>query len=435
MITLDRLNEIAEGFAAAVLRAADPARAVRHAWAGALDSADRVILLATGKASAPMTEAALDRIGPRLVAGAVSCVPDHEQRLLDHIGRHAFPIRVCPADHPLPTGRNLLAADTIAATASAAGEGDAVLVLVSGGASAHLTAPAAGLTLDELRALTGSLLRAGATINELNAVRKHLERLKGGGLARLIHPARADVLVLSDVLGDPLDTIGSGPTAPDHSTFDQAARVLERFNLREAHPAAWNRLERGRRGEIPETPKPGDPVFARLTHTVIANNRAAIDAAVEHARALGLRVVQVRDAVQGEAAEVGRDLARALAAVPPDQRPACVVLGGETTVTVGEATGVGGRNQELALAAAIALESIPGAAVITLATDGVDGPTDAAGAVVHSGTVPALRKAGVDPHEALARHDSHTALDAVASLRRTGPTGTNINDIAIGLVW
>lgn len=426
------ISAIAQALIDAVLKAADPARAVRDTWAPSLDSADRVILLATGKASAAMTEAALDRVAPRIVSGAITCIPEHEARLADLITRHALPIRVLPADHPLPTERNLAAAHALAETAAAAGPHDAVLALISGGASAHLTAPVPGLTLDDLRAMTQALLRAGATINELNAVRKHLECLKGGQLARLLHPAHTDVLVLSDVLGDPLDTIGSGPTAPDTTTFAEAVETLRHRGLAEAHPAVVARLVRGVRGEIAETPKPGDPVFEHVAHTIIANNRAAVDAAASEAERLGFRVHRVRSAVQGEASGVARTLVAELRTI---DRPACVILGGETTVTVGQATGLGGRNQEFALAAAIELADLPFASVLTLATDGVDGPTDAAGAVVTSHTFGDLAGAGVDPRSALANHDSHTVLDRVDALVRTGPTGTNINDVAIGLVF
>jgi hydroxypyruvate reductase len=435
MTALPRIDEIARGFVRSILDAADPARALDRAWAPALDSADRVVLIAAGKASAPMTESALRRVGPRVVAGAVSCVPQHEERLASLIRRHALPIRVLPADHPLPTARNLDAAEAIAQAVSTAGEQDTVLALISGGASAHLTSPREPLTLDELRALTTALLRSGATINGLNTVRKHLERLKGGGLARLIHPARADVLVLSDVLGDPLDTIGSGPTAPDPSTFDEALAVLVRHDLDSAHPVATDILRRGARADIPETPKPGDPVFDRISHTIIANNRAAIEAAADHARSLGLTILESTAAVQGEASEVGRSLAARLGAIPDHARPACIIIGGETTVTVGDARGTGGRIQELALAAARELASVPRSAVITLATDGVDGPTDAAGAFVTDETTATLRRQGVDPDRALAEHDSHHALDRVSALIRTGPTGTNINDIAVGIVF
>lgn len=428
----DQLGPIAQGFVDAVLKAADPAIAVRNVWAGALDSADRVVLLAAGKASAPMVESALERIGPRVVSGAVVCVPQHAERLKALVERHAFPVRILEADHPLPSDRNLRAAEAIAETASAAQAENTVLTLISGGASAHLTSPAGGITLDELRSITDDLLRAGATINELNAVRKHLEHLKGGGLARLIHPAACDVLVLSDVLGDPLDTIGSGPTAPDRSTFAGAMDALRRHRLVDRHPGVADRLERGVAGEIPETPKAGDAIFERLTHTVIANNLAAVDAAAEEAGRLGFDVHRVGTGVQGEAAEVARSLVAELRTL---KGPACIILGGETTVTVGTASGKGGRNQEFALAAAIELRSCPEAGVIAFATDGVDGPTDAAGACVHAGTADAISAAGVDPADALARHDSHTALELVGALIRTGPTGTNVNDVAIGLVF
>jgi len=428
---------IADRVVRRVLAAADPAGTVRDHWPSELDSAGRVVLLAAGKGSTPMVEAAVGMLGgcgavDRVVGGAVACVPEHEARLRETLGGLCDRVAVCPADHPLATERNLAAAGALASAAEGADPGETVLALISGGASAHLTLPAGGLTLENVRAVTSDLLRAGATINELNTVRKHLERLKGGGLARLIHPAPARVLVLSDVLGDPLDTIGSGPTAPDPTTYADALAVLGQRGLGGRHPEAVHHLERGAAGEFPETPEPGDAVFGRVSHTVIANNAAAVGAAVAALSEAGFATHETRTGVQGEAADMARELVDSVRTAP---RPAAVVFGGETTVTVGEATGVGGRNQELALAAAVLMRELADAAVLTLATDGVDGPTDAAGAVVTSATHAALIDAGVDPASALAGHDSTTALDGVGALVRTGPTGTNINDIAVAMLF
>jgi glycerate 2-kinase len=418
--------QIRDQLVAAILKAADPARAVTDAKLPR-DFHPRA-LIATGKASAPMVEAALARLGDQITTGTITCVPTHEQRLRTACAHHPS-ITIHPADHPLATPRNRAAADAIARKADElASVRTDTLVLISGGASAHLTSPAGSLTLDDLRTTTDALLRAGATIRQLNAVRKHCETLKGGRLARRLAPARAHVLVLSDVLGDPLDTIGSGPTAPDPTTFADARAVLDEFPNAPVPAAVRDHLA----AAADETPKPGDPCFETISHTVIANNDAARAAAERALTSLGFPIVESRARVEGEAAEVARDLVRTLASAPP---PSAVVFGGETTVTVGNAPGLGGRNQELALAAAIELAAIPCAAVLTLATDGIDGPTDAAGALVTTDSVRTLESLGTDPRAALARHDSHTALEAAGSLIRTGPTGTNINDVAVAIRW
>jgi glycerate 2-kinase len=421
-----RAERLRDDIVRAVLAAADPSEAVARA---PLPGGFRpVVLLATGKASAPMVEAALERFPASISRGCVTSVPQHEERLRDACRAHPG-IEIHPADHPLATERNRVAARTLADAARAAGESDAeVLVLLSGGASAHLTSPAGGLTLEDLRRTTEALLRAGATIGELNTVRKHIETLKGGRLARLLVPARTQVLVLSDVLGDPLDTIGSGPTAPDPTTLADARAVLARYPQAPIPPAVHRFLDDA--GPDDETPKTGDPCFRTLTHAIIANNDAARHAAGEACETAGLPVVENRGRVTGEAGDVARELVRRL----DHERPPCaVVFGGETTVTVGNATGLGGRNQELALAAAIELEAIPDALVLTLATDGIDGPTDAAGALVTTKTAAKIRERGSDPAEAMSRHDSHHALDAVGALIRTGPTGTNVNDVAVAI--
>ena len=408
----------------AVLEAADPARAVDRSLQATPIPAGPVALLALGKAATGMAAAAIERLGPRIVGGVVVGVPEHIARF-DPAG---LPIRALPADHPLPTARNVTAAEVLLAEAGAVGPDTTALVLISGGGSAQLTLPAGDLTLEDIRAVTNALLRAGASIDELNAVRKHLDRLKGGQLARALSGAgRVEALVLSDVLGDRLDVISSGPTAPDPTTYAQAIEVLTRRGVTPPDRVLTH-LQAGAHGRVPETPKPGDPACERVRHRVIANNAAAVAAAADALRGQGWSV-QTRTGVTGEAAEAGRALARDLAQGPPRS----IVWGGETTVRVGDAPGVGGRNQELALAAAVALEGQDGVLVMSLGTDGVDGPTDAAGAVVTGQTAGAMRRAGVDPARALARHDAHPALDAAGALLRTGPTGTNVNDITVGL--
>ncbi len=289
--------------------------------------------------------------------------------------------------------------------------------------------------------MTDALLRSGAAIHEVNAVRKHLSQVKGGQLARHIveRGARAAVLVLSDVVGSPLDAIGSGPCAPDPTTFADAWAVLQRHDLLAGVPtAARDHLRRGMDGNIAETPKPGAPLLERVQHVVVGDNRAAAQAAVERARRLGLHALLLSTFVEGEAREVARVLAALVKEEArtghPLPRPACLVLGGETTVTV-RGDGLGGRNQELALAAALALDGWPDVLVVTLATDGSDGPTDAAGAIVDGETAARARAQGLDPLDHLARNDAYPLLNAVGDLIVLGPTGTNVNDLVFLLAF
>jgi hydroxypyruvate reductase len=411
---------------AAALAAADPAAALARHWDPAL-AKNASLLLSVGKASVPMALEALERsgkMGPRLRQGLVTSPPEQASswRARD------WPIRVLACDHPFPTARNVDAAGEAANLVRSARTSDTLIVLISGGGSAHLTLPAAGLSVDDLAAVTRLLQRAGATISDLNCVRKHCEQLKGGRLAALSGAGHLVSYILSDVLGDKLDVISSGPTAPDPTTYSRALEVLARFGLRESVPAVTVHLQRGAAGEIDETPKPGDPAFARVTNTIIASNRIVVDAVADAARSLGFVIAGVEQAVEGEAADVGRALAAKAAALAPGS---CWVLGGETTVTVGERAGVGGPSQELALAAAAALDGAPGVAMLTFSTDGRDGPTDAAGALVTGQTCTQARALGLDTAKALGDHDSHTLLDTLGALMRVPPTGTNLNHFAV----
>lgn len=308
------------------------------------------------------------------------------------------------------------------------------MVLLSGGTSALLTLPAERIDRGEYRRLTEALLRDGkVTIRELNTVRKHCERLKGGRFAELLGPLWAHVYLLSDVIGDALDVIGSGPFAPDGTTFLDALKVVDACP--DAPPGVRAHLLAGLAGEEPETPKPGDAAFARVRHAVVGNNEKSARAAAAAAGRVGLRIVGAALGVEGEAADVARRFARQAISLQPGLRPACLVLGGETTVSVGSAPGRGGRNQEFALAAAIEIDGAPRAAIATFATDGADGPTDAAGAIVTGETCRTAREIGLDPAEHLRRHDSHGFFQKVGGYIRTGPTGTNVNDLAIALVY
>jgi hydroxypyruvate reductase len=391
-----------------------------------------VRLVAAGKAAAAMAEAASNVLGERLERGVL--VTKH-----GHLGGRQFPpsVAVFEAGHPVPDDSGRAGVAAVEELLAGRREGDTVVVLLSGGASALLADPAEPLALADLQATTDLLLRSGAPIGEMNAVRKHLSRLKGGQLARLAAPATVIALILSDVVGDPLDVIASGPTAPDPTSFADAWGVIERRGLVDALPAGVRqRLQGGVEGRIPDTPKPGDALFARVTNVIVGSNRLAALAAADAARTLGYETLLLSTFVEGEAREIARVAAAlgqgVLAHGDPVGPPACLVLGGETTVTV-RGQGRGGRNQELALAAALALDGIEGISVMALATDGSDGPTDSSGAIVDGGTVAAIRAGGIDPASALRENDAYPALAAAGAHLLTGPTGTNVNDLLVVL--
>jgi glycerate-2-kinase len=339
-------------------------------------------------------------------------------------------ISLIEAGHPVPDARGEQAAARLLEFAARAGPRDLVLFLVSGGGSALTPAPAPPVTLAEKQAVTRALLGTGATIGELNAVRKHLSRFKGGQLARAAAPATMVTLVLSDVIGDPLDVIASGPTAPDPTSFGDALEVLRRRGVLESVPAAVrDRLAAGVHGEIAETPKPGDRLFDGVTNHVIGNNAVIAAAAVERARQLGYRPELLTRALEGEARVVARALVERARALPP---PVCLIAAGETTVTV-RGSGRGGRCQEFAVAAALEIEGERDAAVLAAGTDGTDGPTDAAGAIVDPATAERGRRAGLDAKAALDDNDAYHYLRATGDLIVSGPTNTNLLDLYVVL--
>jgi hydroxypyruvate reductase len=382
----------------------------------------RVFLLGAGKASGAMAAAAEDVLGDRVAGGFVV--------VKDGYGARLRRVEIAEAGHPVPDARGLAASARLLELARGAGEGELIVFLVSGGGSALTPAPAPPITLAEKQELTRLLLASGATIGELNAVRKHLSLFKGGQLARAAWPARVLTLALSDVIGDPLDVIASGPTAPDPTTFGDALEVLARRGLSGRVPASIaRRLEAGRAGEIPETAKPGDPLFARVDNVVIGNNALVTDAAVATARRLGFRADLATRELQGEARDVAREfVARARRLTPP----ACLIAGGETTVTV-RGQGKGGRCQEFALAAALELSPTERMTVLAAGTDGTDGPTDATGAIVDAGTVARGAAAGADARRALADNDAYGFLRASADLIVSGPTRTNLLDLYLAV--
>jgi glycerate 2-kinase len=427
----------------AALEAVEPAEAVRRALRRAGDHLtaggrtydlaryERVLVVGAGKASAPMALAVEEIVGDKVADGLVVVKHGH--------GGPTRRVRLREGGHPIPDAHCVGGTAELVGLLEGTTERDLVVVVMSGGGSALMLLPAEGITLDDMQRTTDLLLRAGATINELNAVRKHLERAKGGGLARLAAPADVLALALSDVVGNPLDVIASGPTVPDTTTFEDACAIMERFDVWGALPASVKaRLAAGRAGAIPDTPKPGDPIFARTQTLVVASNELAARAAVEQAEAEGMRALLLSTYVEGEAREVGivvAALARELAAHGrPLGRPACLILGGETTVTV-RGTGLGGRNQELALGAALKLDGVPDVLVAALATDGNDGPNDGAGALADGTTVARARALGLDPNAYLADNDSYHFFEALGDLLVTGPTNTNVNDLLFVFAW
>jgi hydroxypyruvate reductase len=395
-----------------------------------LDAFDNVWVVGAGKAGAAMAQAVERVLGARIRGGLVNVKDGHLARLRR--------IELNECGHPVPDGRGVRGAERIADIVRGAGKRDLIVCVISGGASALLPMPAAPVTLEEKRATTSLLLACGANIHEINAVRKHISRIKGGQLARLAYPAQVLALLVSDVVGDDLDVIGSGPTAPDASTFAGAQAILDKYGLRERIPAAVReRIERGVRGEIAETPKPGDPAFERTTNLIVGSNRLAVDAAARKARELGLRPVVLSTVIEGEAREVARmhaAIAREVRATGrPLKPPLCLISGGETTVTL-RGNGLGGRNQEFVLAAAIDLAGSNEVVVLSGGTDGTDGPTDAAGAIADGATLERAGRLGLNARQFLAENDSYRFFDALGDLLKTGPTGTNVMDLRLVLV-
>lgn len=390
----------------------------------------RIFVLGAGKASAAMAHAVEQSLGDRVTAGLINTKDGHLADL-----KH---IRLHECSHPVPDQRGVDGARQIADLAGEAAADDLVLCLISGGGSALLPLPAAPITLAEKQDTTRLLLGCGATIHELNAVRKHLSLIKGGQLARLAAPATVVSFLLSDVVGDPLDVIGSGPTAPDPSTFQTAWTVIEKYGLAGQLPASVRtRLQAGLRGTVKDTPKEGDACFVRTRNLVIGSNLLAVKAAAAKAKDLGYKPVVLSTTIEGET----RDVAFMHAAIAREARdtgrpakpPVCFISGGETTVTI-RGDGLGGRNQEFALAAAIVLDGQPGVLAFSGGTDGTDGPTDAAGAMADGESVQRAARLGLNAALSLGRNDSYNFFAPLGDLVKTGPTGTNVMDVRLLLL-
>jgi len=412
----------------AAVAAADPAVAVRrHLERLEVSHFRNIYVVGAGKAGASMAGAAERVWGRRITAGLVNVK-------YGHLGRPPRRIELNECGHPVPDQRGLEGAERILEIAGQAGRDDLVLCLVSGGASALLPLPAPPITLEENQETTRLLLACGADIQEMNTLRKHISRIKGGQLARAAAPARVEALLLSDVIGDDPGVIGSGPTAPDASTFAASLRILDKYRMRQRVPkSVRERIEQGAQGKTPETPKPGDPVFARVRNTIVGSNRMALKAAARRARESGFHTLVLSSEIQGETREVARvhaALAREMSSTgQPLKPPACVISGGETTVTL-KASGLGGRNQEFVLAAAIDIAGMPETVIFSAGTDGTDGPTDAAGAVADGATLERKPEA----RAYLDNHDSYHYFESLGDLVKTGPTLTNVMDVRLILV-
>jgi glycerate 2-kinase len=420
--------------------AVDPAPALAARLAR-LDraSSGRRWILALGKAAGPMAQAAVHALNAwgQEPAGGLLVAPS------DVATPHAK-IRVLRGDHPEPGTGSLAAAEALGRAAAEVGPDDEVWVLLSGGASSLLAAPVKGIAPAELTELYRLLLGSGLDITAMNRIRKRFSRWGAGRLAAALVPARVHVFIVSDVIGDDLASIGSGPCVPDPVTAAEVHRLLDEAGLWSRVPAAARRLVlASESGETAETPKPGDQAFARVTLELIASNGLALGAAARRAAELGLAPEVAGTPLAGEARTTGASVAAVLLQhcgrrdIPQPATPRrCFIWGGETTVTLGDAPpGLGGRCQELALAAARSLEGAPpGVALMAAGTDGRDGPTDAAGAIVDGGTWRGISAAGRDPARDLAAHDAYRALDAAGALLKVGLTGTNVMDVVIGVV-
>lgn len=391
----------------------------------------RLCVVGFGKASPAMASALEESLGRLIDEGIIITKYGHTP------SRKLERIRLFESGHPIPDENGQEASRRLISLVESANDRTLVITLISGGGSALLVSPIEGISLADKQETTELLLRAGADIHELNTVRKHLSRVKGGRLAELIYPAASLSLILSDVVGDRLDVIASGPTTPDPTTYSDSLAVLEKYNLvRRVPESLMELMAAGQMGKVPETPKPGNPLFSKTTNVIIGSNRMALDSAKGKAEGLGFRTEVLSAEITGEARDVGRWLAHKALVFHRSmgmQSSGCLISGGETTVTV-KGNGKGGRNMELALSFALEVEGIPGITLLSAGTDGTDGPTDAAGAVVDGDTIPGARKGGIDPELHLCDNNSYDFFNRAGGLLHTGPTGTNVMDIQVILV-
>ena len=389
-----------------------------------------VFVLGGGKAAAAMARATEEILGARLSKGIINVKYGYTEKLKN--------VKIIEAGHPIPDDAGVEGTKEIITLIEGSKENDLVLLLISGGGSALLPAPANGIKLSEKQELTQLLLDCGADIGEINAIRKHISQIKGGRLAELAYPSTTINLALSDVVGDKMDTISSGPTTLDSSTFKDAWHILEKYALLDkVSTSIREHLRKGVKGEIGETPKSGDKIFDKVHNFIIGNNMTALKAAQAKAKALGYNTLMLSSRIEGEAREVAKVYAaiaqEILSTGNPIPPPACIISGGETTVTI-KGAGKGGRNQELALAAAIDIDDLDNVVIASIGSDGTDGPTDAAGGIVNGDTINNAIDIGLNPSQYLNNNDSYNFLKQVDALIFTGPTNTNVMDIQLILV-
>jgi hydroxypyruvate reductase len=440
--TLPRMRADAEAIFRAGLRAADPATAIQRLcrrekdqlWIGDacfnLTRVERILVVGAGKATATMARAVEAIMGDRISGGVISVKYGHTVPL--------GYIDTVEAGHPLPDANGLAASQKIMALVAGAQPRDLIVVLLSGGGSALLPLPASGITLADKQTVTDLLLAHGATIHEINAIRKHLSGVKGGRLAQAAAPAAMVALILSDVVGDDLDVIASGPTVPDSSTFADCLEIVRRHAIfPDLPPGVRAHLEAGAAGQIEETPKADTHTWEHVRHLVVGSNGLALAAAAHEAQARGYAPHMLSARIEGETHSVARmhaAMAReVLTSSRPLPPPACILSGGETTLHV-KGNGKGGRNQEFALTAALGIDGAESVVILSAGTDGTDGPTDAAGALADHATVRRARQEGLDIHRYLANNDSYPFFKTLGDLIVTGPTGTNVMDMNVILI-
>ena len=421
------------------IKAVNPYQAVKHYLKGEgdflyllnhtfnLSVFKNIYVIGAGKASAHMALALEEILGERLKAGLIIVKYGH--------GAHLKKVKIIEAGHPIPDKNGLYGARALVALAQGFAKEDLVFCVISGGGSALLPLPVEGISLKEKQDTTKALLRCGAPIHEINSIRKHLSQIKGGGLARAVYPATLVSLIISDVIGNELGVIASGPTVADTSTFFECRKILERYHLLSSIPrAVRNHILKGARGKVQETPKPGSAIFKKTINQIIGSNIQCLEAAEKKAKEMGYNTLLLSSFVQGETREVAKMQAAILKEVitsgRPIPRPACVISGGETTVTI-HGKGKGGRNQEFALACGIEIAGLKGTAVLSAGTDGTDGPTDAAGAYADWKMVDRAKKLGLDPCHYLDNNDSFHFFEQLNDLIITGSTKTNVMDMIV----
>jgi len=395
-----------------------------------LDRFKNIFLTGAGKASASMASAMEQIFGDRITKGIITAKYGH-----------TLPLKkttIIEAGHPIPDQKGFEGAKKIQSLLKPSGPGDLVIFLLSGGGSALLPFPVDGITLEEKQLVTQLLLDCGADIGEINTIRKHISQIKGGWLARWAYPSTVIGFILSDVVGDPLDVIGSGPTVPDPSTYEDAWEILKKFDLIHKIPSSIEKhLSRGREGKVQETPKPGEPVFEKVHNMIIGSNIIALRSAEREASSLGLHTVVLSSSIVGDTREAARfhsAIAKeVLSSGHPLPKPACIISGGETTVAI-KGSGLGGRNQEFALAAALEIRGFEKIVLLSGGTDGTDGPTDAAGAIADHTTVERARAMGLNAKTHLENNDAYPFFQRLGDLLITGPTHTNVMDVRIILV-